>query len=598
MAAVLGTKVLAIATMSVESIGVRPDQVFSYSDSTTVLAWLAKPSRTWTTFVQNRVSEIQASVQRHQWYHVRTEENPADVGSRGTYPELLQDNSLWWHGPSWLASSTFEVPDQTHLQDKTDLEASKDPPACFFINEGEEQPEELFQDLKHTSNLERHVRVTVHILRFLASFKSTSVKIKNLCIAKVRELYTGEYHPTPIETSYVRNLFVRREQALHLNSELAILGKGHNLPKKHHLSRLYPFLDNGLLKVGGRLHASDALPDDRKYQIIIPKNCALAQLLVSQVHERLYHGTLQGCLAALATTYWVVGARELIRKHLRNCTFCYRYVCKPIAPLMGDLPKERVSPNSVFDYVGIDFAGPFYTKASGKYGPRTARRIKHFFTSTPVETPTTKSYLALFVCLSSKAVHLEVVGSLSGPSCIAAFRRFAARRGAPIQVYSDNGTNFIGTARELERLQAALDKKGKESLPAVVATYGSTWVHIPPRAPHFGGLWESAVKSAKTHLKKVLGKNVYTFDELTTVFTIIESILNSRPLVELSSTESDFQALTPGMLMAGKQLRPLPLDIQSTPPGRLPPKETHPAKRWAYITKTTAHFWNRWLAEY
>ena len=601
MAAVLGTKILTIATTSVESIGVKPDQVFAYSDSTTVLAWLAKPSRSWTTFVQNRVSEIQSSVQRHQWFHVRTEENPADVASRGTFPELLQGNSLWWHGPSWLSLPSFDVPDQTHLQDKTDLEVSKDPTACFFVNPGEPQPEELFQDLKHTSELEHHIRVTVHVLRFLVSFKRTT---KNQCLTKIRDLHQGEHYPSPVECSYVRNLFIRREQSIHLGKELAILAKGESLPRKHHLSRLYPFLDDGVLKVGGRLHATDVLPEERKYQIIVPKNGDLARLLVSQAHLKLYHGTLQGCLAALAQRYWVVGARELVRKHLRGCTLCYRYVCKPQAPLMGDLPKERVSPNAVFDYVGVDFAGPFFTRASGEFGPKSGPlklkklRQQSLNPSTPVETPTTKSYLALFVCMSSKAVHLELVGSLSGPCCIAAFRRFAARRGAPIQVFSDNGSNFIGTSRELERLQEALDKKGKDSLPAVAATYGSTWVHIPPRAPHFGGLWESAVKSAKTHLKKIVGKQVFTFEELSTVFTIIEAILNSRPLVELTSSESDFQALTPGMLMCGKQVRPLPLNIQENLPEALSLNELHPAKRWAHITKITAHFWKRWLGEY
>ena len=220
----------------------------------------------------------------------------------------------------------------------------------------------MFQDLSRTSDFERHVRVTVHVLRFLASFKCKSVK--NAVVLKLRELNKGESYPTPLEASYVRELFIKREQAQFYGPELAILAKSNSLPKKHHLARLYPFLDNGVMKVGGRLHANETLPEDRKYQKIIPKNSVLSKLLVAQVHKNLLHGTHQGCLAALASMYWVVGARELVRKHIRSCNQCFRYVCKPVAPLMGDLPRERVTRHQPFEHVGIDFAGPFVTKVS------------------------------------------------------------------------------------------------------------------------------------------------------------------------------------------------------------------------------------------
>ena len=127
MAAVLGTKILTIVQASVASLRLEPDDVFCYSDSTTVLAWLAKPSKTWSTFVQNRVSDIQSVVQRNRWYHVRTEENPADVASRGVFPEHLAGNNLWWYGPPWLSSGEFEVPDQSHLIHSTSEEMKKDP---------------------------------------------------------------------------------------------------------------------------------------------------------------------------------------------------------------------------------------------------------------------------------------------------------------------------------------------------------------------------------------------------------------------------------------------------------------------------------------
>ena len=147
IAAVLGTKVLTIVTASIASLGLVPEEVFAYSDSTTVLAWLAKPSKTWATFVQNRVSEIQEVVQRPRWFHVRTEENPADIASRGLAPQDLESCREWWHGPKWLASLDFETPNQSHLQGSTTEEARPDPPVCFFVNDGLDQPEVIFQDL-------------------------------------------------------------------------------------------------------------------------------------------------------------------------------------------------------------------------------------------------------------------------------------------------------------------------------------------------------------------------------------------------------------------------------------------------------------------
>ena len=601
MAATLGMKALTIVTTSIESLGLVPDRCFAYSDSSTVLAWLSKPSKTWATFVQNRVSEIQEVLQRPDWFHVRTEENPADVASRGLAPQELECCHIWFHGPTWLSSKDFETPDQSHLQGSTTQEMRQDPPACMFVNSDVKQPEVLFQDLNNVSDLERHVRVTVQIFRFLAILNRSGNPIKNKVVVRFGEFTGNEPFASPIESTYVRGLFIRREQQQHLGKELALLSRGESLPRKHHLARLYPFVDDGVMKVGGgggRLHANETLPEDSRYQIIIPKTSPLAGLLVAQAHKKLLCGTLQGCLAALATTYWIVGVRELVRKHIRACVRCFRYACKPDAPLMGDLPKERVTPNLPFEHTGLDFAGPFLTRATGEYGPKSGP-LKAKKAKTPQDLQTQKSYLAVFVCFSTKAVHLEAVGSLSGPSCIAAFRRFVATRGAPVQVYSDNGTNFVGTASELAKLQEALDRKGKAGIPAIAAAdHGTLWTHIPPRAPHFGGIWESAVKSSKGHLKKIMGKSVFTFEELGTIFKQVEAILNSRPLVELTASESDFQALTPGMLLTGKQVRHLPLEVQGTLPPVLTLSETHPAKRWAHITKVTAHFWQRWIGEY
>jgi hypothetical protein len=126
---------------------------------------------------------------------------------------------------------------------------------------------------------------------------------------------------------------------------------------------------------------------------------------------------------------------------------------------------------------------------------------------------------------------------------------------------------------------------------------GINWVFIPPGAPNFGGLWEAAVKSAKSHLKKIVGKAVLTFEELSTFCCDVEAVLNSRPLLPMSEDPNDLTPLTPFMLMHGKSSGVLPmLPVQSLLAPEL--KDVDPTKRWAHVMSMTGHFWKRWQQEY
>jgi hypothetical protein len=201
-------------------------------------------------------------------------------------------------------------------------------------------------------------------------------------------------------------------------------------------------------------------------------------------------------------------------------------------------------------------------------------------------------YLAFFVCFATKAVHVEVVSSLETVSCGEALRRFCARRGLPSVIYSDNGTNFIGTRNELLRVKSALDNV----FPHLAASRNVEWKTIPQGSPHMGGLWESAVKSVKLHLKKVMGKTLLNFEEMTTFMCDVEAIMNSRPLVALSNDPKDLCALTPNMLLTGKPFLSMPVPDNT----RLATGDfsMHPTKRWKHLNNLIAIFWRRWQKEY
>ncbi|KMQ83687.1 hypothetical protein RF55_19343 [Lasius niger] len=240
---------------------------------------------------------------------------------------------------------------------------------------------------------------------------------------------------------------------------------------------------------------------------------------------------------------------------------------------MGNLPPERVTPARPFLRTGVDYAGPIFVCTSRGRGHRSY-----------------KSFIAVFVCFSSKAVHLELVSDYTSDAFLAAFRRFVSRRGLCEEMYSDCGTNFVGADRTLRELFLASSLEGRRIANTVV-TEGVKWRFNPPVASHFGGLWEAAVKSTKHHLRRVIGETTLTFEEMTTFLTQVEACLNSRPLQALSDDPDDVSALTPGHFLVGAPLL-------AVPEPSLTKNAENTLSRWQLVQKMRDHFWQRWSREY
>jgi hypothetical protein len=186
---------------------------------------------------------------------------------------------------------------------------------------------------------------------------------------------------------------------------------------------------------------------------------------------------------------------------------------------MGELPSTRVRHARPFLTTGIDYAGP----VSLRLGPPRSKTV-------------TKGYIAIFVCFVTKAVHIEVVTSLTTEAFIVALRRFIARSGKQKTITSDNGTNFQGAANQLHKVYKMLHSSSEIArVQDFLVKEGCDWKFIPPHTPHFGGLWEAVVKSMKYHLRRTLGSHIATYEELCTLLAEIEACLNSRPLCTLSS---------------------------------------------------------------
>ena len=223
----------------------------------------------------------------------------------------------------------------------------------------------------------------------------------------------------------------------------------------------------------------------------------------------------------------------------------------------------------------MDFAGPLLIRES-------LRR----------KAQTTKAYICLFICMTSKALHLELVSNLSTSAFLASLDRFIARRGLPIRIHSDCGTNFVGANRELMELREWYKREATtNSVTQHLALTGVDWTFNPPASPNFGGLWEANIKATKGIFKRMSDETPLTFEELSTMLCRIESVLNSRPICPISNDSESLEALTPGHFIIGAPLVARPeYDVLDLPQNRL--------SRWQLIQQRIQYFWKRWKNEY
>lgn len=542
-----------------------------WSDSMITLAWIKDNPSKRKMFVANRVTDIQKLSKPDQWRYVNTKENPADLPTRGICPVELSSCELWWNGPFFLKTLNSSYSDQSfkHVMLPTEENARiKEKKSCFLqtylstrrqtIAEACSNIVRFKEDaLNKFSTLPKLIRVVAYCLRF----------------TKKRRYNTIFISPQEYDESLQRILFSVQQDVFY--EEIKDLGTHGHVSKTSSLRSLNPYLEesDNLLRVNSRLKNANHLSFDQMYPIILPYAHVISRLIVRHAHNIVLHGTQQETAMLVNQKYHIIKCNRLIKTITQQCIRCFRFKCQAQQQRMAALPRLRVTPSRPFLNTGVDFAGPIELK-------KFKGKCNSF----------RKAYFAIYVCFSTKAIHLEVVDDLTTSAFIASFRRFVSRRGMVANLHSDCGTNFIGAEKVITRKGMDMLKGWSDEMEKSLLEFHTTWHYNPPGSPHFGGLWEAGVKSVKYHLKRILGNSRLCYEEFETVLVQIEACLNSRPICKLKDDPNNV-VLTPGHFLIGSSLI-------SLPEPNLQDAKISLLDRWNYMQKLVQDFWRIWSFDY
>ncbi|XP_035714129.1 uncharacterized protein LOC118438289 [Folsomia candida] len=529
---------------------VKIDRTIFWSDNTTVLGWIRSDGRKYVQFVANRVGEIQELSTPEQWRWVPALENVADELTRLESPCDFQPTSRWVNGPPFLQQSeeNWPVPTCSRIKESPEEEMK----THCVLHFHETAP---VIDISRFSLWRRLINTTAYVFR-------VRDRVKNKF-----PLYNKELCPE--ELVRAQEWWWRTSQQQSFPNEWECLSAELPLPKKSKLSKLCPYMDKeGVLRARGRIDNAAQVDVAMRRPVILDARHPYTRLLIAHFHRQCGHHGTERILNEIRQQFYIVHLRPAVKNAQQNCQICKNYKAKPSPPEMGQLPAARLDSHVIpFHRTGLDYFGPIEVN---------------------VKRSREKRYGALFTCLVTRAVHLELAHSLSTDSCIMAIRKFVGRRGCPVHIYSDNGTNFRGADNELKTALQEINQKQMEN---ECATRGITWHWNPPSAPHFGGSWERLVRSVKTALGKVLLQRNLKDESLYTLLVEAEHVVNSHPLTHVSIDPDDPEALTPNHFLLGRSS-----NLQ--PAGEFSPTDLTSHRQWRATQELANQFWRRWVIEY
>ncbi|XP_048877738.1 uncharacterized protein LOC125747060 [Brienomyrus brachyistius] len=516
-----------------------------WTDSTTVLSWLQSESCRFKVFVGTRISEILEITDDKSWRYVDTASNPADDITRGKRLSELTTSTRWSNGPPFLLQHPDKWPVAPITNPPEVTEELRRVVFCGITGATSNPPVPNPEQFDSWQGL---VEATAqHLIKTASPERSLTAE-------------------TYIEAEH---LLYSRAQQESFPEEFQFLKAGKPVPPSSRLLTLSSEFDENhtIIRVGGRLRKAQELEDTIVHPIVMDPKHPVTRLLIKDYDHRLCHPGPGRVFAEMRRSLWILRGREAIKRHQRTCIGCQRWRAKATPPRMADLPPARLRLfKPAFHSTGVDCFGPLTVKL----GRRQEKR-----------------WGIIYKCLTTRAVHLDLLPSIDTDAFLMSMRRFVARRGTPAELYSDQGTNFRGGERELKE---AFQLMGPE-LRHQLAKQKISFHFNPPASPHFGGAWEREVRSVKVALRSALGSQTVTEEVLATVLIEVEAILNAKPLGYTSSSILDPDPITPNHLLMGRPDGSLPQVVY-------PAAELLSRRRWRHSQVLADRFWTAFIKDY
>ena len=551
------TEAARAATAIITELERKPDCVVMYTDSTSVLGYIRNESRRLSQYVARRADIIRLHTTKENWHYVNSSFNPADYASRPTSPVTLM-SSCWYKGPPSLWDPNYSPDREIEPEADTTLPEEKED-VIILITKKSTESSALGMLYVNTNNFNKLLGRTQHVIAMMNGVRKWVRK--PLVEASRKNAMT---------------LLIKQAQQECYHEIIELLKQSKSLPESDNVSRLYPQLDNeGVIRVGGRLkHANVAFAI--KHPVLIPHSHPLAKSLVYHYHEEachqgehISHGRVRNA------GFHIDHGRSLIREVIQTCVFCKRLRSKFSTQLMADLPPDRLEEAPPFKNVGVDVFGHFFVQNGRNTRSATAQK---------------KIWALIFVCLSSRAIHLEPLQGMDTTSFLLALSRFTSLRGTASLIRSDHGTNFIGAQTQLQSID--LEKVSRE-----LNGKNIEWKMSPPHGSHMSGAWERKVGSVRRVLEAsmlLLNNRTLSRDEFTTMLAEAASIVNHTPLWTVSNDPNDPAPLTPAMLL-NIHNHPCPYTIDDYTERDLLSYGQRQYRRVKYLA---SQFWKRWREEY
>ena len=592
-----------VAKYFVQHLGIKKEKVTLHTDSMVTAFWIKKNSQELKPYIATRVRNIQNS--GFLVKHIEGKENPSDIYSRGiTDPRKLMD-SFVLHGPKFFLRPLREWPvtqaDRKNLDESAFLEGLRKGNVILSSNmlfispiSSNKTPHAL---IDYYSSYARLLRIIAFLYYVVDLFRKR----------------TDE--PFALSTIYrkkAEEYLIKNTQQQFFSTEIALLRKNLRIQRGSQLKRYNVFMDaDGVLRSEGRMLRDD-ITGEQKMPIVLPAS-KHSFLLLKHIHEINRHATYNSILQIVTQKYLVLRLPSQIEKVIRGCVPCQRHNNRRHLEKMAPLPDCRLpqhtTESQAFTMVASDYSSavrvrrfnlePVHTalqqtpfnvrvKAKKKPGRPTNEERERSEEKSNNEENFSLAYIAVYLCLYSRAIHIELLPSESVNHQVLSLLRLIAARGAPKVLVTDSAANYKNAVHYINTFQA----KWRQVLDVVGEKFEinhKTYVSLGGGSHQSPS--EAYIKVVKHALMKSLRGNFLTFTQLYTLCKEIEISHNSRNIS--ATTGKSPIGLQPIQLVLGRRFQPL-LDLM---PITLNHKNDFNIK-WKEMNHIVEHFHQLWSALY